>query len=248
MNDINKRIKPIFLLADSQLLFYKSELGLFLGRIKKLLFEESNENEIKAAYIGASNNDDVRFYEIFEMAMQQIDIRNCQMIKSEPDIKDNNFLQSADIILLAGGDTYKGWNVINRNGWDEIITERYFQGAILIGVSAGAVQLGEKGYQSDFENEEKEASFDTLQLAPFIIDVHANDDWNNLSKQVKLGEGQLKGYGIPYGAGIIYYPDMSIEAVRFSCTEIVISGDDVLKSIILPPNEKKEEIRKEQAV
>ncbi|OFX84517.1 MAG: hypothetical protein A2W99_02760 [Bacteroidetes bacterium GWF2_33_16] len=228
---MDKRVKPIFLLSDSKLLFYKRDDD-FLSRIKRLMHQESQLEEIKSAYIGASNNDNPQFYEIFESAMQQIGVRNCRMIKSNPDTDDTIFLKSAGIILLAGGDIEKGWDIIKRNGWDKIIIEKYSQGAILIGVSAGAVQLGVKGYRADFEDEEKEIGFDTLQLVPFIIDVHANDDWHNLSKQVKLEDGQLKGYGIPYGAGIIYYPDKSIEAVRFSCTEIVINGENVLKSII----------------
>ena len=233
-------VKPIFLLADSQLLFYKNEDGLFINRLKKLLQKGFNDEEINSAYIGASNNDNPQFYEIFESAMQQIDIRNCRMIKSNPDKGDFEFLENADLILLAGGDTQKGWDIIKHNGWNKIITEKYSKGAILIGVSAGVVQLGVKGYRANFEDVEKDAGFDTLQLVPFIIDVHADDDWFNISKRVELEGGQLKGYGIPYGAGIIYYPDMSLEAVRFPCTEIVANGKDVLKSIILSPNKQKE--------
>jgi peptidase E len=236
----NKRIKPIFLLADSQLLFYKSEDGLFLNSLKKLIHKDADVNEIKAAYIGASNNDNPQFFEIFESAMHQIGIRNCRMINSFPEKEDIDFLKSANIILLAGGDTYKGWDVIKRNGWDEIITKKYSQGAILIGVSAGAVQLGLKGYRESIEDVEKDTGYDTLQLVPFIIDVHGDDDWLNLSKRVELEEGPLKGYGIPYGAGIIYYPDMSLEAVRYSCTEVITKDEVVLKSIILPPDKQKE--------
>lgn len=172
--------------------------------------------------------------------MQQLGIRNCRMIKSNPNKDDNIFLKNADVILLAGGDVGKGWDVIKCKGWDEIITEKYSQGAILIGVSAGAVQLGVKGCRADFEDEEKETEFDTLQLVPFIIDVHADDDWLNLSKRVELEGGQLKGYGIHYGAGIVYYPDMSIEAVRYSCTEVITKDEVVMKSVILPPDKQKE--------
>lgn len=234
MSDIDIRIKPIFLLADSQLLFYKSGDGLLLDRIKKLIHKEVKVDEIKAAYIGASNNDDPQFFEIFEMAMHQIDIINCRMIKSLPDKYDNDFLINADIILLAGGDTEKGWDIIKRNGWDKIITEKYSKGDILIGVSAGAIQLGMKGYRDGFENVEKETGFDTLQLVPFIIDVHADDDWLNLSKRIKLEENQLNGYGIPYGGGLIYYPDRSLEAIRFQCHEISNVDNNIDRSIILP--------------
>lgn len=234
MSDIDIRVKPIFLLADSQLLFYKSGDGLLLERIKKLIHKEVKADEIKAAYIGASNNDDPQFFEIFELAMQQVDIRNCRMIKSISNEDDINFLKSADIILLAGGDTYKGWEIIKRNGWDKIITEKYSNGDILLGVSAGAIQLGVKGYRDNFENVEEEVGFDTLQLVPFIIDVHADHDWLNLSKRIKLEENQINGYGIPYGGGMIYYPDMSLEAIRFQCHEISNVDNNIDRSIILP--------------
>ena len=46
-------IKPIFLLADSQLLFWKENENLFLKTIREHI---DNENP-KAAYIGASNGD-----------------------------------------------------------------------------------------------------------------------------------------------------------------------------------------------
>lgn len=224
-------LKPVFLFADSQFLFYWNESGLFLDKIKYFLPKEINGDEIKAAYIGASNGDDPQFYEIFEIAMQQIEIRNCQMIKSNPDKDDNKFLKRADIILLAGGNTEKGWDVIKRNGWDDIITCKYFTGAILIGISAGAIQLGAKGFQES--NDEKIKGFNTLQLVPFIIDVHADDNWLNLIKRVESEKDQFKGYGIPYGAGIIYYPDMSLETVRFPCIEIIKNGENTLKSEVL---------------
>ena len=237
MSGVDEVIKPVFLLADSQLLFYKMENGLFLKRIKESL-SQPEKSDIKAAYIGASNNDNPEFYELFKMAMQQIEINNCRMIKSNPCAGDNKFLKTSDIILLAGGDTNEGLKIIKQNGWDEIIRDRYTKGAILIGVSAGAVQLGVKAYNN--KSGKKLSGFNTLQLVPFIIDVHANDNWHNLRKQVELDSRQLKGYGIPFGAGVIFYPDMSIEAVRYSCTEVITKDEVVLESIILPAQMQKE--------
>lgn len=237
MSGVDEVIKPVFLLADSQILFYKVENGLFLKRVKESL-SQPEKSDIKAAYIGASNNDNPEFYELFKMAMQQIEINNCRMIKSNPCAGDNKFLKTSDIILLAGGDTNEGLKIIKQNGWDKIIIDKYAKGSVLIGISAGAVQLGVKGYKS--ECKEKQSVFDCLQLVPFIIDVHKNDDWFNLIRQVDFEGGELKAYGIPYGAGLIYYPDMSIEAVRYPCTEIGAKNEVVLKSIVLPPGMQKE--------
>jgi hypothetical protein len=50
-------IKPIFLLSDSQLLFWREEDVPFLERVRKAIEEEEPGKEIRAAYIGASNGD-----------------------------------------------------------------------------------------------------------------------------------------------------------------------------------------------
>lgn len=64
------------------------------------------------------------------------------MILSSFPSDDESFVKESDIILLAGGDIEKGWNVFTKVGLKELIIKRYYEGALLIGVSAGAVQLG----------------------------------------------------------------------------------------------------------
>ncbi len=70
-------MQPIYLLADSQLLFWKENGNLFLSSIKALLHSHP-----KAAYIGVSNGDAPEFYAIFIAAMDGIDIQDCRMIRS----------------------------------------------------------------------------------------------------------------------------------------------------------------------
>lgn len=233
MSNLDKLIKPIFLLADSQLLFYSNEDGLFLSRIKNLFKWDIKGIEIKAAYIGASNNDNPQYYEIFQIALQQIDIHYCRMIKSDPDIDDIIFLKNSDIILLAGGDAEKGWGTIQRNGWDKIITERYASGAVLIGISAGAIQLGRREFK-EYVDAKKNKDFDSLRLVPFIIDVHADDLWQGL-KEYLLSEGNgAQGIGIPMGAGLVYNPDDSFKAIRFECIEFYNINNRIQQSFIKP--------------
>ena len=95
--------------------------------------------EPKAAYIGASNGDAPEFFDLFVAAMDGIAIHDCRMIPSAPSEEDYAYLNEADIIMLAGGDTAKGWNVFRENGLVEQIIARYAVGTILMGVSAGAV-------------------------------------------------------------------------------------------------------------
>src|SRR5690349_15486987 len=98
-------LKPIVLLADSQLLFWRENGRLLLERV----VEANTRDYLKAAYIGASNGDDPEFYSIFVAAMEGIGVFDCRMIPSVMSEADLVFLNNAEIILLAGGDVEAGW-------------------------------------------------------------------------------------------------------------------------------------------
>ena len=104
-------MKPIYLFADSQLLFWRDENGLFLDSVRDLI----ERPQPKAAYIGASNGDDPAFYSLFQGAMDGIGICDCCMIHSQLADDEASFLEEADLILLAGGDVQQGWEVFKTN-------------------------------------------------------------------------------------------------------------------------------------
>jgi peptidase E len=228
--------KPIFLLADSQLLFWKYNEILFLNRILDCLNKDKKIENIKASYIGASNGDNPVYFDIFTQAMKQKSISNCRMIPTKPDVSDIDFLNLSEIILLAGGDVKKGLEVFKQNGIDKIILDKYHKGAILIGVSAGAVQLGANAWGN--KNKDNGKYPDTLKIIPYIIDVHnEKDDWAALNKLLEKRDNN-KGFGIPSGGGMIFQPNWSIEAVRHSLSEFVKNKNrEIVQSIILPPME-----------
>lgn len=207
-------INPLFLLADSQLLFWRENDGPFLNRLK-----EAINTPIKAAYLGASNGDDPVFYEIFLAAMDIIDVgaENCRMIVDFSQ-QDFLFLEEANVILFAGGDTARGWNVFQNNGLHEKIAKRYLDGAVLIGVSAGAVQLGLLGTSINANNEL--TTFSTFQFAPYIIGVHEEPEWPQLLRVHEHSQQSHHAIGIPSGGGAIVYPDLSIQPVRRPLAEI----------------------------
>lgn len=222
-------MQPIYLFADSQLLFWKTKGVLFLDSI----IARAMRSSLKAAYIGASNGDAPEFYSIFEAAMEGIDIRDCKMIPSSFTAEHESFLNDADIILLAGGDVERGWSMLAERGIKELIIRRYREGAILIGISAGAVQLGLCGLI------EREQSFDalieTFKLVPFIIGAHdERREWESLKKTLRLLSGAAKGIGIPTGGGLVYYPDQSVEAIRHPLSAFSIEGGGVRHDLLLP--------------
>lgn len=228
----SERLKPIFLFADSQLLFWQDQGELFLNRVRRVLDEEP-EGDHKAAYIGASNGDRPEFYDIFLAAMQGIHICECRMIPSQPAPDDYDYLDEADLILLAGGDVRQGWDVFRENGLSERIIERYYAGTVLMGVSAGAIQLGLKGWGESATAPED--AFSTFQLVPFVIDAHDEPEWRRLSQIVLKMGGYIRGLGIPAGGGVILYSDWSVEPVRRPLAEFTVCDDGLKRAMLFPP-------------
>jgi cyanophycinase len=221
-------IKPIILLADSQLLFHREEGEPFLTRAVEAAEEGDVGRPLKAAYLGASNGDAPEFYDLFVAAMSEVEVRDTRMIPSDPAPEDRSFLDSADLILLAGGDVERGWDVFERTGLREAIISRYYAGALLIGVSAGAVQLGLKGWNED------QKIFDTFRLVPFVIDVHDEPGWARLSQIVPKAGEHARGFGIPGGGGAVYHPDYSVEPVRHALVEMSLTEEGVRQALLFP--------------
>jgi hypothetical protein len=94
------------------------------------------------------------------------------MIDSSFGPDDRAFLERAQLIVLAGGDVRLGWNTFEKTGMKDVILGRHAQGAVLVGISAGAVQLGRYGIVETPESPATEL-LDVFKLVPVVIDTHA---------------------------------------------------------------------------
>jgi len=237
-----RTIKPIFLLADSQLLFWKNEGELFTRRFRSIIESDESrpEGEITAAYIGASNGDKPEYYDIFCAAMNQMGVSRCRHISAQPDADDYTFLRTADLVLLAGGSISRGWEAFKATEMIERITQCYHNGALLVGISAGAIQLGLRGWHD--HRKLPEDLFETFQLVPAVIDVHDEQDWEELQKLITHLGKPNRGYGIPAGAGAVYHPDWSFEALRRYLVEISYLEEEVKRSLVFPRGRGEEDV------
>ncbi len=220
---------PIYLLADSQPLFLKEDGKSLLNRIKA----DINKSSIKAAYVGASNGNEPAFYEIFTVAMNAAGIDDTRMISAFFEPEDKAFFADADIILLAGGDVDRGWKTFQAVGLEDAIRERYQAGATLIGVSAGAVQLGMLSFKSPPQNEE---AFNTFQIIPLCIGAHEEaTEWANLKALISHQNTWPRGLGIPFGGAVVYYPDHSFEALYKPAHEWIYNEEEHIfkKSLLM---------------
>jgi hypothetical protein len=224
---VDSIVKPLFLLADSQLLFWRRGATPFLNSVRDVIDVSSP----KAAYIGASNADDPEYYSIFEAAMEMIGIHRCRMAPSSPTDEDFSFLNDADIILLAGGDAVRGWRVFEETGLREIIENRYWNGAVLIGVSAGAMQLGLYAWPEGAQSED--LLIRTFGLIPFIVGVHdEKNEWHDLRRVLNMTKSGFPAIGIPSGGGLIYHPDRSIEPIHKTLYEFVLEDEHIKVNIL----------------
>lgn len=224
------RHRPVYLLADSRLLFkVGGERPSLLDRMRKDLPATATE-PLRAAYLGAANGDEPAFYEIFAAAMDLLGIAERRFLRTRPAPGDLDFLAAADLILLAGGEVGRGWRAFEASGTSPLIAERYHQGALLVGVSAGAVQLGRGLLEQGADR-----LFETAGLLPFLVDAHAEPDWQALKKALHLVPDYLGGLGIPFGGAAIVHPDMTVEPVEKPVIELFRRGDLVQEALLMPP-------------
>jgi cyanophycinase len=204
-------VKPIYLLADSRLLFPYGGRPSILAPVT----ESAAPSSVTAAYLGASNGDQPEFYGIFEAAMDVIGVHVRRLIPSAPTDEDVRFLRDASLIVLAGGDVLQGWHVFEQTGLKDLIQQRYRQGAWLVGVSAGAVQLGLMGWSEGAAGDVE--TYDTFGLVPYVISAHdERNDWAELKRVMCSLEAPARGIGLPFGGGAKYHPDRGLEPLGTS--------------------------------
>ena len=224
-------IKPLYLLADSQLLFWREAEHAFIAGIR----EAVDSSDPKAAYIGASNGDDPTFYSIFEAAMESIGISQRRMVLAKPSKDDLAFLQSADLVLLSGGSVEQGWRAFEQNGVKDLIARRRYDGVVLVGVSAGAVQLGLGAMVEPAAESSAVKKAEFFRFAPFYVGAHEEqEDWWNLRMLVNSSQVDARGIGIPMGGGAIYSPDGTLEPIRKPLTEFVKEDGRFRESMLAP--------------
>lgn len=220
-------LKPIYLLADSRLLFFMENGAPLLKRVRDAIDRERP----RAAYVGAANGDDPAHYSIFEAAMDLAGVKDRRMIRVTYPPEEAAFLQSADVILLAGGDVARGWQAMGASGITQTVRDRYAEGAVLMGVSAGATLLGEKASNGD--DSERLDIFDALGFLPWTVDTHdESNGWRRLRRVVSESGGGVRGLGLPAGSGLVWHTDQTVEPLRRPIIEV--SAGDKSETLLLP--------------
>jgi hypothetical protein len=219
--------KPLFLLADSQLLFTRGVGVPVTERIAACAGPAP-----RTAYLGASNGDQPEFYALFLAAMEPLGPAECRRITAAPGADERASLEAAEVIVLAGGDVERGWRAFEAAGVRQIVQRRREAGAVLVGVSAGAVQMGLAGWPEGHP----QAAFSTWGFAPFVVDAHGEGEgWAALRAVVRAQGGGARGIGIPTGGGAVLHPDGTLEPLRHALAELVMGEEEIVAAALYPP-------------
>jgi peptidase E len=199
----------LILFADSFGLFSKSNADSFILNdiIKRILIDN-----LQASYLGVSNDDKTEYFEIFEAAMNNINIKNIKHIKFPYSSNDLEYLSNSNIILLSGGDAQVGMKKLEQSSIPAILLNKYSTGqTILIGISAGAMQLG----TFILSENNQEHVVNGMGLIPCIVSAHDEPEWSSLKHIVQTMGASNIGLGISFGSGSILFRNCDTLKVLF---------------------------------
>jgi hypothetical protein len=125
----------------------------------------------------------------------------------------------------------RGWQVFNQNGLKDLVPRRRYDGAILIGVSAGAVQFGLGCLSSSAQPKQ----LDMFRFAPFYVGAHdEKNDWWDLRALVNLSQSDTRAIGIAAGGGAVYSADGTLEPLRNPLIELSKQDAKISENLLAP--------------
>ncbi len=106
---------------------------------------------------------------------------------------------NADVVHLLGGDPFTQLDYIKRNHFDDVLKE--YDG-ILLGTSAGAMNMSKFGYYSKDEEYPNSFFYDALNITDVIIDPHFEIDNMSQKKEAEKFSKEHTIIGVPNASAI----------------------------------------------
>lgn len=190
-----------YLLADSTALFKSSSLCM-AHLAKKLACIQTTATARRIAYVGAANEDEPAFFELFSAAAAPLQPTKLSHIRYPFTASNLTVLRQADLVVLAGGDVNAGWQKLLDTAFQSCCAELRAKPTIWLGISAGAIHLGAGflQYVPWFMGAHEEAQQWQQTLAAYqrLRDEIANSD--------SMAAANLACLGLKFGAAIYVEP------------------------------------------
>ena len=207
--------KTVYLLSGGVLHHRKAHDPL----IREMLRETGREHPTVAC-LGAANNDDPAAFDVLHRLFRSSDAGAFEAVPlGALEIDPAHIrarLAAADAIFLGEGDVDHGMRVLRASGVIPLLRERWEQGAVFAGFSAGSILLSRQWVRwHDPTDDASAEAFDCLGFVPLVCDMHdESDGWEELKTLLRLRRVPDEiGYGVPISMGLRVHPDGRIEAV-----------------------------------
>lgn len=129
------------------------------------------------------------------------DLINFNLIDGRTSNEDGlKLLRKADIIYLQGGDPFVQLKYIKDNGYDDFL--EHYDG-ILLGLSAGTMNLGKIAFYSKDEDYPETIFYDALGITDLTIDPHFDIDDREREYEIIEGSKKHRIIGLPDYSAII---------------------------------------------
>jgi cyanophycinase len=175
------------------------------------------------AWIGAANGDQRAWYERVAKVLRERYGAEVEMARTVPSpeldlAETRSLVEAATMIYLGGGDVGVLAERVRALGLDEQIRRRHKQGALVVGVSAGAIGLTRYWVQFPDDNLElvEPTRFACIGAIDVAVDCHDEEsDWEELRALLAAWAKEEPGasveaYGIPMGGAIEIAPDGAV--------------------------------------
>ena len=219
------------------------------------MLRETGRNHPSVACIGAASGDDPVAFGVLDRLFRSSGAGRFTAVPLgalETDaVHIRTRLEDADAIFLGEGDVDHGMRVLHASGVIPLLRERFEQGAVFAGFSAGSIMLSQQWvrWHDPADNASAEA-FDCLGFVPLVCDMHdESDGWEELKTLLRLRSVPDEiGYGVPTSTGLRVHPDGLIEAVggwvhrhafRDDC---VVNIGDIWPAFFVHPSEYEYQI------
>ena len=165
----------------------------------------------EVAYFGAANGDQARWFRRNADVVGPKHGARMSFVRTiniEDASEARAAVERADLIYLAGGDVSLVARRLGELGLDALIRARHEAGAMVLGVSAGAIALARYWIEFPDDENEKPWLLPCVGAIPIAVDCHDEDsDWEELRALLALwGEAhpgeRVEAFGIPAGGAL----------------------------------------------
>ena len=126
---------------------------------------------------------------------------NISLLDNRVSLEDGiNSLKNADIVYLLGGNPFIQLEYLQKNKFDVIIQNT---SALVIGVSAGSMNLATNSYYSKDEDYPESVIYKGLGITDITIDPHFDINNEEQVKEIKANSKNIKIIGLPNDSAIV---------------------------------------------